>query len=222
MGAIIMLAFSFYVLAAQAAMEWLVLPDEVHRLLSWIDTAICCVFLVDFFIQLARAPCKGQYLKWGWIDLVSSLPFFPFVRWGRLVRIARVLMVLRSFRSLKRVADVMFRNRAQGTILTVLVLVVLLLFSGTVAILLFETGPHANIRTAGDAVWWAFSTLTGVGYGDYYPITWAGRLVAAVLMTAGVGLFGTLTAWLASWFMGDFRPRDDRDRLRERRPFHER
>ncbi len=52
-----------------------------------------------------------------------------------------------------------------------------------------------NITMAGDAFWWAFSTVTSVGYGDFYPVTLEGRLVAAVLMTAGVALFSTLTAY---------------------------
>ncbi|HEX2836106.1 MAG TPA: potassium channel family protein [Thermoanaerobaculia bacterium] len=65
----------------------------------------------------------------------------------------------------------------------------------------FEDKPESNIRTADDAVWWAFATITTVGYGDRYPVSTEGRFVAAMLMTAGVGLFGAFSAALAAWFL---------------------
>ncbi len=64
-----------------------------------------------------------------------------------------------------------------------------------------EGEPHSNIRTAEDAIWWSITTITTVGYGDKYPVTTEGRLIAALLMGAGVGLFGVLSGLLASWFM---------------------
>lgn len=72
----------------------------------------------------------------------------------------------------------------------------------SIAILQVEKSPDANIQTPEHALWWAFSTITSVGYGDKYPVTPEGRLVAAVLMTAGVGVFGTFTGFVASWFLG--------------------
>ena len=74
---------------------------------------------------------------------------------------------------------------------------------GAVSVLNLESGSEANIETASDAMWWAFVTITTVGYGDCYPVTLGGRLVAAVLMVVGVGLFGTFTAYVASFFIGD-------------------
>ncbi|HYR27628.1 MAG TPA: potassium channel family protein, partial [Thermoanaerobaculia bacterium] len=56
-------------------------------------------------------------------------------------------------------------------------------------------------RPADDAVWWAFATLTTVGYGDKYPLSGEGRFIAALLMTAGVGLFSAFSATLAAWFL---------------------
>ncbi len=69
------------------------------------------------------------------------------------------------------------------------------------AVLDAERGhKDANISTIGDAMWWTISTLTTVGYGDRYPRTTAGRLVAVGLMVAGIALLGTVTATLATWF----------------------
>lgn len=50
-------------------------------------------------------------------------------------------------------------------------------------------------------MWWAFATITTVGYGDRFPVSGEGRLIAAILMTAGVGLFGAFSAALAAWFL---------------------
>jgi voltage-gated potassium channel len=68
--------------------------------------------------------------------------------------------------------------------------------------LLCETDASSNIKTAGDAVWWSVTTVTTVGYGDRFPVTTGGRLVAAVLMLGGVGLFGALSGLIASSFLG--------------------
>lgn len=76
----------------------------------------------------------------------------------------------------------------------------MIIFS-SIIILQVEKAPGSNIFTAGDALWWAFVTITTVGYGDLYPVTLEGRLVAVILMTTGVGLFGTFTAFVASWFV---------------------
>ena len=65
--------------------------------------------------------------------------------------------------------------------------------------------PGANIETFGDAVWWAMTTVTTVGYGDRYPVTGMGRVIAGAVMVAGIALLGTVTATLASWLIDQVR-----------------
>lgn len=79
---------------------------------------------------------------------------------------------------------------------------------GSIAILEFEKGEETNINNAEDALWWSFVTITTVGYGDKYPVTTEGRIVAGVLMIVGVGLFGTFTGFVASWFLNDNENKD--------------
>jgi len=69
--------------------------------------------------------------------------------------------------------------------------------------------PNATITNFGDAVWWALSTITTVGYGDMYPITTEGRIVAGTLMVGGIALLGVITASFASWFVGSVRDLED-------------
>jgi voltage-gated potassium channel len=70
-----------------------------------------------------------------------------------------------------------------------------------IAILHCESVPESNIKSPEDAVWWAVTTITTVGYGDRYPVTTEGRFIGALLMLVGVGLFGTLAGFIASWFL---------------------
>ncbi|HEX2099854.1 MAG TPA: potassium channel family protein, partial [Candidatus Synoicihabitans sp.] len=76
---------------------------------------------------------------------------------------------------------------------------------GSAGILLVERTPEANIRTAEDALWWSMTTVTTVGYGDRYPVTTAGRVIATALMICGIGIFGTLSGVAAGLFLGNDR-----------------
>lgn len=190
-----------YVLIALAVDAFFKLSPETRTVLMYVDTAICVFFIVDFFYQLFSAERKLEYLKWGWIDLASSIPMVDFLRWGRSGRIFRVLRVLRAIRSTKRLVAYVLTHRAQSAFSAAALVSVLFVIFGSIAILQFEEHADANIRTPGDALWWSFVTITTVGYGDKYPITTEGRVVAAVLMVAGVGLFGTFTGFVAAWFL---------------------
>ena len=199
---VFMLALCIYALAAlgvQAAFR----PDaEVRALLQYADTAVCAVFFIDFLISLYRAPNRWRYFyTWGWLDLLSSVPALDAARWGRAARIARIFRVLRGLRAARILAQLVLERRAQSTFLAAALVALLLLVVASVSILLVETTADSNIRSAGDAVWWALTTITTVGYGDRYPVTTEGRVVAGLLMCAGVGLFGMFSGFLASWFV---------------------
>jgi len=198
---IVMLFLSVYVLIAVFVETIFPLAPETSDLLNWVDNLACMVFLGDFFFHLITAKSKRAYLKWGWIDLVSSIPDIQILRWGRFVRVIRILRILRGIRSTKLILQFLFANRAKGTFASVAMISFVLVVFSSIAILNCETSPEANIKTAGDALWWSFSTITTVGYGDRYPVTTFGRIIAVVLMTAGVGLFGTFTAYVASFFL---------------------
>jgi len=198
---VVILLLSVYVLGALFAQTVFALPSEISLLIDQIDFGICLVFISDFFVRLYKAPSKLSFLKWGWIDLVSSIPMFDFLRWGRVLRIVRILRILRAFRSTKILVNYLFRNRAKGTFATVATISLIMVIFSSIAILNLEKTPESNIKTASDALWWAFVTITTVGYGDRFPVTHEGRFIAALLMTAGVGLFGTFTAYIATLFM---------------------
>lgn len=198
---ILIIILSMYVLGALFIDTVYALPGETSHLLAIIDDLICVVFLIDFIVRFSRAESKLAFMKWGWIDLISSIPAFDMLRAGRFIRLIRLLRILRAIRSTKALIEYIFRDRTRGTFAAVTSLSVLLVIFASISILNAETDPASNIKTAEDALWWSFVTVTTVGYGDKYPVTTEGRLIAAVLMVAGVGLFGTFTGFVASWFM---------------------
>lgn len=198
-----MLVLCLYALAALAAQSAVRLEPGTQTILDHVDYAVCALFLLDFVVSLWRAPNRLRYFAtWGWLDLLSSIPTVDIARWGRAARVLRVFRVLRGLRATKLLAALILRRRAESTFLAAALVALLLVTFCSVAILHFETVPESNIKSADDALWWAFATITTVGYGDRYPVTGEGRFVATILMAAGVGLFGTFSGFLAAWFIG--------------------
>lgn len=200
---IMVIVLSIYVLIALLIDTLFTLPSEISRLLLLIDHSICVFFLLEFSIRFYHAENKLKFMKWGWIDLLASIPTFDFLRAGRALQLIRLLRILRAFRSTRQLLNHVYKNKTQGAFTTVSIIAILMVIFSAVAILQVETAPESNIKTAEDAIWWAYVTITTVGYGDKFPVTTAGRIIAAGLMTVGVGLFGTFTGFLASWFVAD-------------------
>lgn len=209
---IFLIVLSVYVLVALFIQSMFTLTPEMDGMIDRLDSIICLIFLGDFCYRFYRAPSKRRFMRWGWIDLVSSIPMFDLFRGGRLVRVFRVLRILRAFRSVKFLSQYLFGKHTRNTFASVAAVSCLLTMAGSMVILNLEKDePNANIKTPSDALWWSVVTVTTVGYGDRYPVTDGGRVVAAVLMTAGVGLFGTFTGFVASMFVEPDMRREEED-----------
>jgi voltage-gated potassium channel len=200
---IFVLGLSLYVILALAVEVVVPLSPETRDLLSYLDAGICVLFLADFIKSFVTAQSRADYFfTWGWIDLLSSIPFVGPARIGRAARIVRIIRVLRGFRSVRNLTAYLLKRRAQAAFGTATLSSILLIAFSSIAVLQFEPAAEgSNIRNAQDALWWAYVTITTVGYGDRFPVTAEGRVIGAILMTAGVGLFGTFTGFVASWFM---------------------
>ena len=178
------------------------LDPASSKILEYADHAVCGLFFLDFWISLYRAPNRSSYLlRWGWLDLLSSVPMVDALRWGRAARIMRILRVLRGIRSTKVLTHFILRRRAEGAFLAASLVSILLVVISSIGILQFETAAEANIKSPEDALWWSVVTITTVGYGDRFPISSEGRIIASFLMIAGVGLFGTISGFIAAWFL---------------------
>jgi voltage-gated potassium channel Kch len=160
------------------------------------------IFFGDFCYRFFTAQSKSSYFwrKFGWADLLSSLPF-PNLKILRVFRLWRVIRLMRNF-GLRNLVHALIADRAGNALFVVVFMVFCVLEFGSLAVLSAEhSSPDANITNASDALWWDFVTITTVGYGDKYPTTNAGRIVAIFVMIAGVGLFGTLSGFLANTFL---------------------
>lgn len=163
------------------------------RVVTW---AAWALFASDYVVRLVMSPQRWRFVRSNLLDLVViALPLFRPLRLLRLITLLSVL------------------NRRVGGSLRGRVAVyvggatTLVLFIASLAMLDAERpAADASIRTFGDALWWAVTTVTTVGYGDRYPVTTTGHLIAAGLMLAGIALLGIVTASLASWLL---------DRVRE-------
>lgn len=194
--------FSIYALVVLGVETFLSLSPETKLVLHWVDFGVCAIFLGDFFAQMITNPKRWSYfLKWGWIDLLSSIPGVDFLRAGRLVRVFRIFRILRGIRSARVLLHFIFEKKALGTLASLLMMSFVVMVLACIAILNVETATDSNIKTAGDALWWALVTVTTIGYGDRYPVTTEGRIIAACLIVVGSGLFATFTAYIASTFL---------------------
>lgn len=198
---IMVIVLSIYVLGALIIDTMFKLPYEEEELLLYIDHTICGFFFFEFCYRFFNAKNKLKFMHWGWIDLLSCIPLVGYLRVGRIFRLIRLIRVIRAFKTTKHLLNHIFANKIEGTLTSVLIFAILLVIFSAIGILQVEHDPNSNIKTAGDALWWAYVTITTVGYGDRFPVTTEGRILAAVLMTAGVGLFGTFTAYISSLFV---------------------
>ena len=169
------------------------------------DNMICLVFFADFLWQLARTRPRRAYLKWGWLDLISSIPMLPAFRVARLARVVRIIRIFRGARASKNLFRIILIHRARSTFGAVVFGSFVLLLFSVISIVTVE--PSMNPR---DAFWWCLFTLITGEYGDFCPTSTEGRILAALLMTAGVALFGTFTASVASFFLEEDQKEDER------------
>ncbi len=151
---------------------------------------IIAVFAAELAVKVTLADRRLEYLRSRWLDVVIVL--LPFLRPLRVLFFLPFLM-----RAIVGVERILGPYR----VAYVLVVGVLTVLTGAGLVQLFEDRAGGPIQSFGDALWWAITTITTVGYGDTYPVTAGGKVVAASLMLIGIALFGVLTAGVAAYFV---------------------
>lgn len=162
--------------------------------------ATWAVFAVDYVVRLCLAEHRGRWFGRHLLDLVIVvLPMFRPLRLMRFVTV--IALVQRSTGTMLRGKVIAYTVGSAS--LTVLV--------AALAILDAEEG-QGTIDTFSQALWWAFSTMTTVGYGDYTPVTGRGQFIAAILMIGGIAIIGAVTATLSSWIVEQVSAQNERSR----------
>ena len=200
---VFLLGVSIYVLAALAAQEFIELESATVDLLRVLDLCACAFFLWDFVLNVRNAPDRWVYLRWGWIDLLSSIPFVDPLRWGR---IARMVRLVRALRSLRILSQALFADRTKALGLSVASFALLVWVSASIFVVEFEAALGGQIDSAPEALQWTFAALMGErAVGPL--VSPEAQILGSALAKAGVILFSVSAALLVSWLLEPHRER---------------
>lgn len=201
---LVLIVFSWVVMAG------VIVGPDTNEVVWRVDFLVCAVLFADFMRNLWRAPSRAGYFfrRGGWLDLLGSIPAvpgFPLTSLFHLARLNQLVRIVKHLRSKDR--DEMIEETRQApaktALLTIAIAAYALITVASLLILRFESGATgATIETGADAFWWAMVTVTSVGYGDYVPVTFPGRILAIVLMVFGIGIFAVLTSFVAARLVG--------------------
>jgi voltage-gated potassium channel len=163
----------------------------VNSLLNSVMTLLYLAFIVDYVVRLVLAPQRRRWFFRHLFDL--AIVALPVLRPLRLLRLLVLIKVM------QRAGGDAIRGRVAVYAASSAVLFV---YVASLAMLQTErSAPDSTITSFGDAIWWAVTTVTTVGYGDTYPVTVTGRVIAGLLMIGGISLIGVITATVASWIV---------------------
>lgn len=208
------LILSFMALFVISGLLFLPIKPETRQVLIGLDFIICSIFIIQLTTDLIRATDRMQFLKEHWIDFLASIPMIEPLRFARIFHILRVILVIRSGRF---VLKQLFSNRRETTLASILLLLVILLTIGSSMMLFLEgANPQANIQTGGDALWWALVTISTVGYGDHFPVSDGGKILASAIILCGVGIFGMISGLITSMITSPTKQQELRSENKER------
>lgn len=196
---------------------YVVEDPSLDTVLLVMNSVLTVILFVDFVYRLITAPSRSAYFfrQFGWADLLASLPVLE-LKVLRVFRLVRVFRLLRA-NGVRVIGNRLMRNRAGSALLTLLLLGILVMEFGSLWMLKLEqNAPGANITTASDSLWYVIVTISTVGYGDQFPVTTAGRILGAVVIVIGVGIFGTFTGYLANLFLAPKPPKEELEVLETR------
>lgn len=169
--------------------------DLSYGLTPWLekaDTAIWFLFVLDYVTRFSIAERKKEFVKGNILDLLAILPFNSLFRGLRIVKLLKVLrFALYGARFLQKSRRFFNTNGFKYIAFASL----LLLIIGAIVI------HHVEGLSYENAFWWAFVTVTTVGYGDISPATGVGRITASILMLVGIGLLGAFTSTITTYFL---------------------
>jgi voltage-gated potassium channel len=166
-------------------------PPPLESVLEW---SVWTIFILDYLYRLLKSENKWRFIWSHPLDLIAILPMGVLFQSARLVRLVRLVRLLSLFNRKTLFLDHIFQKYKVDKIL-ISVLVILFL----VALSMRWLEPK-TFHSYGDALWWAMVTTTTVGYGDIYPTTSLGRMIASILMVTGIGVIGIITGTVASFF----------------------
>ncbi len=182
-------------------------PQQTHAL-EMADVCIASIFLLEFCVRLARAPKRLVFLRQHWWELLASIPITSSTTQAlralnllRIFRLIRLLRLLRLLARLKIIFDASTRFAEQTYLLYICTLAGIVIMSGALGFHYMEAGVNPNVHSLWDSFWWTVVTITTVGYGDIYPVTTGGRILAMFLMLGGIATVSAVTAVISAYLI---------------------
>ena len=164
---------------------------------DWAGLAVLLIFVTLFFMRWKVSDDRRGYLRSNWLDLVLVvLLSSPFLRLLVAFKIAGIAPALRMGAMVRANKDKLIRMLVLSgeSLPAALALIFGVVFLFGAGVFLLERGVNPSFKEVNDGLWWAFVTLTTVGYGDIVPITPAGRILAVMTMLFGITLYSLMIA----------------------------
>ena len=193
--------------------------QQFSQFFNWFETFSVIIFSLEYLLRLwSCTSAPGRSSLWGRIkfafypmtviDLLSVLPFYlplfgmdlRFLRILRMFRIFRLAKIGRYYQSLNLMRNV-FANKKEEIVLSATIMGVLLILSASLLYYLENESQPKAFSSIPAAMWWAVTALTTVGYGDIYPVTPLGKIVASLIAISGIGMFALPTGIISSGFV---------------------
>lgn len=183
---------------------------NVHqsKALEYADLTIASVFFAEFAFRFTKSENKKLFLRSYWWELLASIPITSqttqLLRGLRIIRIFRLIRLLRLIRFAVRL-KIILENSAklaeQTYLIYITALSAIVIMASALGFYYMEAGKNPNVRGLWDCVWWSVVTITTVGYGDIYPVTDGGRVLAIFLMLGGIATLSATTASIAAYLI---------------------
>ncbi|MDE0152918.1 MAG: ion transporter [Gammaproteobacteria bacterium] len=182
------------------------LSSTTKELLNLSEVVVTVLFTVEYVLRVATAPSKKDYIFsfYGIIDLLAILPFYlalgidlRSIRVFRLLRIFRILKMAQYSKAMERFGKALSHAKAEALVFPCITL--MLLYFSAAGIYYFENEAQPeNFPSIFHSLWWAVTTLTTVGYGDFYPITAGGKLFTFLILMCGLGIVAVPAGLIAA------------------------
>lgn len=183
------------------SITFLNVSPEFYNLIVFFDLCVVLILIPDFIYRLWKAEDKKHFLIHNWTDLLGMIPeiivgpISVIFRYFRLVRIIRIIALFKK--EIKHLLQIIHETKIDYV---AIIIAAILIISGGV-FFLFEHGSNPNVVSFSDALWYLLATITTVGYGDIYPTTDIGRVIAAFIMFFGIGFMSFITSTFTIFFM---------------------
>lgn len=199
--------------------------DPYMQVLNAIELATIVIFTVEYILRVWtadylypeektgwKARCRFIFSAYGLIDLFAIVPYFlPFIfpagavafRMFRVIRIFRLFKINAQYDAFNVITSVLKEKKNQ-LISSVCMIFILMLASSLCMYSLEHEAQPEQFKNAFSGIWWSVSTLLTVGYGDIYPVTVAGKIMAIIISFLGVGMVAVPTGIISAGFVEQY------------------